>query len=979
MKLLFSTVVFCLFISAAFCQTYVTTLPWSNDLESEALCATNCAATCNLSSGFSNDPTANRDWLVDNQGTGSPGTGPGPQGFNTGMDHNPGTLSGKYLLCETTSPCQTGADTWGVISPYFDLSLYNDPILSFWYHLYGANVGNMHFDVDTTQGQGAWVTDFIPAWTDDIDLWQEQVISLAVFSQDSVRFRIRYEGNTGFQGDAALDDFFLYQFPPVDLLLVSVDNPTSGCALDTNEAITFTLQQLGASTLAVNDTIVASFTYSSPTVTSTTITEDIILTSALGPNAFLTYTFTGVVNFSAVDTFSIVAAVTHTDDTLFNNNDSIFDLVESLPAINGFPYFEDFEGGQGGWLDAGVGNSSWAFGEPNKNEIVGAASGTKAWVTGGLGTGEYNVNEASIIESPCFNFTNIAPDPWISLSAWWDNEYSWDGARLEYATAPDGPWTTLGQDGDPHNWYNDSTINAYGSGTQPGWSGTSFNFGSQGWVTAKHELPTALVGESNVFFRVRFQSDVSVTFDGFAFDNVAISTPPTLDLGNDTLVCGNFSLESGFTTGTFDWSTGSTDPNVLLTNNNLLNDTVLVELTYTDSLGFCDTDTIQVMLMPSPIVSLPNDTTTCPNASIQLDAAIGSANPYSILWSTGETLADSITVSTANSYVISVTDNTSNCVASDSVQVHQTLPVQLPIDTTYCEGALTVLNATYSGAVSYLWSTGSTLSLEPINASGLYSVTMTDTLGCITSDSTNVAFTNPLVFIGNDTTICTGATLTLATPGSMNITNYLWNDNSTNATLNVTTAGNYTLSVTDQFGCAAEDEIDVALSDGPTVDLGPDTTVCIFNFTPIPLVVDAGGGLYIYQWSNGSTAQSQAITVAGSYTVTVTDLFGCTDSDNIVVNYELCVGINERAADAGITLYPNPSNGQIALEIVGRENASLEMTLLNAQGQFMQSFQATQLTSNHLQSIDLTDYPKGIYFVRLNISGVNHVHRISIL
>ena len=194
-----------------------------------------------------------------------------------------------------------------------------------------------------------------------------------------------------------------------------------------------------------------------------------------------------------------------------------------------FPYFEDFENGQGGWQSSGS-LSSWAFGNPNKPVINSASSGTKAWVTGGLGSGDYNSNENSQVRSPEFDFTNMQ-QPVVQLRVWWNAEFSWDGACWQASTNNGGSWITIGSTNSPGNWYTDNTINGNPGGQQQGWSGrTSTGNGSNGWVTAKHGM-NALIGEPSVTFRIAFGSDGSVQDDGFAFDDVLIFDRKANDVG----------------------------------------------------------------------------------------------------------------------------------------------------------------------------------------------------------------------------------------------------------------------------------------------------------------------------------------------------------------------------------------------------------------------------------------------------------------
>ncbi len=194
--------------------------------------------------------------------------------------------------------------------------------------------------------------------------------------------------------------------------------------------------------------------------------------------------------------------------------------------ITNFPYFEDFENGQGGWSSGGSG--TWAFGNPAKPTIQGAASGTRAWVTGGL-TGQYNNNENSQVTSPVFDFSGLQ-QPVIQLSIWWDAEYTYDGAVLQASTNGGSSWVNIGSVGNPNNWFNYGSISGQPGGSSQGWSGTTGNNGSGGWVTAKHGLNN-LIGASSVRFRVAFGSDFTVQDDGFAFDDILIFDRKANDVG----------------------------------------------------------------------------------------------------------------------------------------------------------------------------------------------------------------------------------------------------------------------------------------------------------------------------------------------------------------------------------------------------------------------------------------------------------------
>jgi hypothetical protein len=65
----------------------------------------------------------------------------------------------------------------------------------------------------------------------------------------------------------------------------------------------------------------------------------------------------------------------------------------------------------------------------------------------------------------------------------------------------------------------------------------------------------------------------------------------------------------------------------------------------------------------------------------------------------------------------------------------------------------------------------------------------------------------------------------------------------------------------------------------PTVDLGPDTTICEFT----TLMLDGGAGTgYTYTWSTGATTQTIDVTTTGTYSVSVSN-GTCAAADTIVV------------------------------------------------------------------------------------------------
>ncbi|MFT5778529.1 MAG: gliding motility-associated-like protein [Crocinitomicaceae bacterium] len=134
------------------------------------------------------------------------------------------------------------------------------------------------------------------------------------------------------------------------------------------------------------------------------------------------------------------------------------------------------------------------------------------------------------------------------------------------------------------------------------------------------------------------------------------------------------------------------------------------------------------------------------------------------------------------------------------------------------------------------------------------------------------------VNLGADTTLCTGTSLLLdaTTPNST----YLWQDNSILPTFNVTTAGTYWVQVTDNLGSIATDTIVVDYVNPPSVNLGPDTSVC----APFSVTLDATYPGATYMWQDGSVNPTYTATASSIYSVDVTNQCGTvSDAINITV------------------------------------------------------------------------------------------------
>ncbi len=163
-------------------------------------------------------------------------------------------------------------------------------------------------------------------------------------------------------------------------------------------------------------------------------------------------------------------------------------------------------------------------------------------------------------------------------------------------------------------------------------------------------------------------------------------------------------------------------------------------------------------------------------------------------------------------YYVVVNDLNSCLVSSELVEVEigpiEEFSLSYNDPTEVCEGDFIVLSTDEEFA-SYLWSNESTGATVAINSSGTYSVTVENELGCVLTQSVDLAFApSPEVYLGPDTAIQNGQTYTLDAGNEGANVSYLWSNDATTQTIEVTEGGTYSVTVTnDESDCNVSDEI----------------------------------------------------------------------------------------------------------------------------------------------------------------------------
>jgi len=332
---------------------------------------------------------------------------------------------------------------------------------------------------------------------------------------------------------------------------------------------------------------------------------------------------------------------------------------------------------------------------------------------------------------------------------------------------------------------------------------------------------------------------------------------------------GSTILDAGFGFDTYAWSDGSMDQTLeVMTSGDFM-------VTVSDASGCTGTSVVSVAESIPPTANIVGQNSFCTGTTTTLDAESGYIN---YIWSDGST-DQTLSVNQTGTYTVTVTD-ANGCTDETSIDIQelQSLDPMLSGTNAFCEGSSTTVSAA-NGFLTYVWSDNTTDEFIEVNASGTYTVTVTDANGCTGSESILVSQNdNPIINITGDTQFCTGTnTVCVAPPG---YASYLWSDGSMLETLPVNNGGTYTVTVTDTNGCTGTDETTVEELSAPTTVISGVSSFCPGAST----ILNAGAGFSNYLWSDGTNNQDVIADLAGTFTVTITDANGCTNQSEIIVS-----------------------------------------------------------------------------------------------
>lgn len=833
-----------------------------------------------------------------------------------------------------------GGQTWQVVgsrTPRSGLNWYNDSIIGIRRATWGGAA-------DSTKG------------------WRiaQQVLS-GVAGRSSVRFRFGWRADVSgndFDG-VAVDNIVISAVPSKDLAMAGFTNASKSiCGDSILNTLTFNVFNLGSSA-------VTAYTLNYSINGGPIVSEPI--TSNIASNGSFTYVSTKPFRTTTINDYVVKAWVTQTGEEFIANDTltkTIRVTLEKPLVVNTFPYYQNFESGTGTWSPSDSLNGSWGYGLlPNNTFINTAASGTKGFRTNMTTTnGTYNNNEWSYLNSPCFDFSRFTADPRINFALNYHTENRSDGAWFEGSIDGGNTWTRIGYRGTGVNWYNDSITTA--TVRRGVWTGIT----NVGWKYAQHTLD-GFAGKSNCRFRFVFSSDGTVNATtglangGISVDNIWIGLPSSVDLAS-----------AGATR--FDASDcGSIRDTLTMRITNVGRDTQRTySVSYKVDNNTTVTETASVVVAPTATVLYkfltPFNSQGGGNHTIRFWVkAVGDTVP------TNDTLFinyfNPAAIATGISYNF-----------DDGV-----VPLYWRAIGTVNLGLGAHGNALTNGNLyANIWSSNKSVSV------------ISNRYGPVRSNKDSISFDYRFVrelspYAAWDMTpnkdtmylaVATDCDENWVNIDTVTVANHVQSTNyamrkiglggyvgkvlrfrwRVNSLITATTGYWWDLDNINYLSCPESLGLKASLRN--TAQGQSRGSIAVF--------LSQGLAPFTYKWSNNATTDSISGLAAGTYTVTVTDGRGCTQTGTYTIVGT--VGTTELASIfSKVTLAPNPTTGNALLNVAFYKPTETRVQVLNMMGQMLYQTSG-KAAEEQTFDLDMSDRPAGVYLIRVIADNRSHVVRL---
>lgn len=429
---------------------------------------------------------------------------------------------------------------------------------------------------------------------------------------------------------------------------------------------------------------------------------------------------------------------------------------------------------------------------------------------------------------------------------------------------------------------------------------------------------------------------------------------------------------------------------------------------------------VSISSSASASITAGGPVTFCSGNSVVLTANTG--NSY--LWTPGGATTKSITVTTAGSYTVKVT-NSGGCTAT-SAATNVTVN-SLPAATITPNGPLTFnqggsVTLTANSGSSYLWSPGNQASQSiVVSAAGTYTVRVTNSNGCtkislpvavvVNGGSQGAAF----ITAGGPTTFCQGGSVTLSANAGLS---YIWSTGQTTQSITATTSGNYIVTVTFSSNISTSSPVNITVNNCacPVPTNLSESSVAAYsatlNWSPLSGVDSLQLRIYdpvyqtVYITGSFSGTFSQISIGAGpnhkyrwrvrpkcagtwtpwnqcNFSIFTTPPFRESNPSSNESLTELYKIENDGLetyikTESALSIFPNPASNKTTVVYAGDHEGTIQLQLVDFTGKVMNIENKILVDGNNYYEIDLHNLAKGIYMVILYDSGKTISNRIVV-
>jgi photosystem II stability/assembly factor-like uncharacterized protein len=184
------------------------------------------------------------------------------------------------------------------------------------------------------------------------------------------------------------------------------------------------------------------------------------------------------------------------------------------------------------------------------------------------------------------------------------------------------------------------------------------------------------------------------------------------------------------------------------------------------------------------------------------------------------------------------------------------------------------------------------------------------------------------------------------------------------------TAGTYSMTlIVDNGTCTDMYTHMLYVEDSPSVDLGPDTTIC----SGCSIVLDAGNNGSDYMWykdgiATGVITRGNTVGVSGTYSVRVITRSGCEAWDSVMVS--VATGIRDMNKDIRqVSVHPNPNNKVFTLGFAVDNRQNTDVKIVNYMGAVVYSENLADFSGAYNRNISLEQFSAGVYFVNITTNS----------